>query len=69
MASGGWVNFGGGFAFFGVMLGWGVVVGFFFFFFYIPMGFLKGYFSVCGGAFLFCWASIPPVALWPINLR
>ena len=33
MASGGWVNFGGGFAFFAVMLGCGVVVGFFFFFF------------------------------------
>ena len=31
MASGGWVYFGGGFAFFAVMLGCGVVVGFFFF--------------------------------------
>ena len=43
MASGGWVNFGGGFAFFAVMLGCGVVAGYLFIylFFYIIVGFFK----------------------------
>ena len=40
MASGGWVNFGGGLAFFAIMLGCGVGAGFLFFI-YITMGFFK----------------------------